>query len=393
MINTPDLSFIGLTIQVIGVASIAVLFQLLHRILPRAYFMLWSKAWTVMVVALLALRMSFVHPSLRWPLESAYYLGEYAFAWLLASGFNQYPDRPRDPIPTLKWPWLMALVWAVTLALLPVSFSMRFGAHALVFSSLLARALWRLHAIQLPALHRWAHWLALFSLMLLTVNFLANGVAQPTHWFDSTEFSAGYAAYQSIIDLFVEVLVAFGLVAIAAVDMRSTLERAHTMMQGERDRMSMLAYQDGLTGCYNRLALNELKSRIDARWGSVTVIDLNYLKSLNDVHGHAMGDLAICQVANALKSALRPSDHVFRTGGDEFILVTFGLTKDVALQRVAQTQTILQTVALQPGQSEALSIAFGAAEFHGHGEFDAAVDAADAAMYAHKQSGRKLPQR
>ena len=106
-----------------------------------------------------------------------------------------------------------------------------------------------------------------------------------------------------------------------------------------------------------------------------------------------MGDLAICQVANALKSALRQSDHVFRTGGDEFILVTFDLTKNVALQRVAQTQTILQTVMLQPGQSEALSIAFGAAEFHGHGEFDAAVDAADAAMYVHKQSGRKLPQR
>ena len=181
--------------------------------------------------------------------------------------------------------------------------------------------------------------------------------------------------------------------AISAVDMRTTLERAHAMMQAERDRMSMLAHQDGLTGCFNRLALDELKSRIDARWGSVTVIDLNYLKSLNDLHGHAMGDLAICQVANALKTALRPSDHVFRTGGDEFVLVTFDLTKDVTLQRVAQTQAILQTVVLQPWLYEALSIAFGAAEFHGSGEFDTAVIEADAAMYIHKQSKRTLPPR
>lgn len=386
--STIDLSFIGLSIQVVGVASIAVLFQLLHRAMPRRYFLLWSRAWLVMVVALVALRLSFLEPTYLRVLESVYYLGEYVFAWLLGAGFQQYPDRPADQRLVRRSWGAIAVVWSLGLAWWPVPFSTRFGVHAIVFSTLLAVAWWRLRAVQLPLAHRWAHRFALFGLGLLTVNFAVNGLAQPTQWLQSPTFYASYVAYQSIVDLFIEVLVAFGLVAVAAVDMRTTLERARATMQAERDRMSMLALQDGLTGCFNRLALDELKGRIGERWGSVCMVDLNYLKSLNDTHGHATGDLAIVHVANALQRSLRPSDHVFRTGGDEFVVVTFDLSQPIALQRVRATEDGLQKVVLQPAGVQGLSIAYGCAEFRGSATFDAAMAAADAAMYAHKQAHR-----
>lgn len=85
-----------------------------------------------------------------------------------------------------------------------------------------------------------------------------------------------------------------------------------------------LALTDELTGLYNRrgflaLAEREWDRAIRQQRGALLfTFDLDNLKPINDAHGHAVGDLALTTVANALRSTFRGSDVVGRLGGDEF---------------------------------------------------------------------------
>jgi diguanylate cyclase len=92
----------------------------------------------------------------------------------------------------------------------------------------------------------------------------------------------------------------------------------------ERD-LHALALVDELTGLHNRrgftlFADQELaRARRHGRIPTLLFADLDDLKTINDVHGHASGDVALRLVASALKSILRESDIVARWSGDEFV--------------------------------------------------------------------------
>src|SRR5206468_11452242 len=92
----------------------------------------------------------------------------------------------------------------------------------------------------------------------------------------------------------------------------------------ERD-LHALALIDELTGLHNRRGFTlfaEQELARARRHGHVPVLvfaDLDDLKGINDVHGHAAGDAAIRLVASAFKSILRETDIVARWSGDEFV--------------------------------------------------------------------------
>lgn len=98
-------------------------------------------------------------------------------------------------------------------------------------------------------------------------------------------------------------------------------------MEGVSASLREAALVDPLTGCANRRALEEDLERAAAganRTGldvSVAVIDLDGLKQVNDSGGHAAGDACLCDLAGAVRSALRETDHVYRVGGDEFVVL------------------------------------------------------------------------
>ena len=95
-----------------------------------------------------------------------------------------------------------------------------------------------------------------------------------------------------------------------------------------RERLTILASHDPLTGLPNRRRLAELlgaalSDRSTHRRFALAYVDLDDLKVVNDTHGHAAGDALICGVADRLTEMARPEDVVARIGGDEFVVVAW----------------------------------------------------------------------
>jgi len=108
----------------------------------------------------------------------------------------------------------------------------------------------------------------------------------------------------------------------------------------ERRRIEMLeetARTDALTGLLNRRGLSmEFAGLQSADGFAVLALDLDGFKEVNDVHGHAMGDVVLQTTAARLTSAVRETDLVARTGGDEFVVVVAGdrSTGEAAAERI-----------------------------------------------------------
>ena len=100
-----------------------------------------------------------------------------------------------------------------------------------------------------------------------------------------------------------------------------------TASKVSEQRISFLAYHDGLTGLENRLGLrSKLDEMLQASYRTsvslaVLMIDLDRFKYVNDTLGHDVGDELLVEIARRLRSTVRACDVVARLGGDEFVLV------------------------------------------------------------------------
>jgi diguanylate cyclase (GGDEF)-like protein len=162
---------------------------------------------------------------------------------------------------------------------------------------------------------------------------------------------------------------------------------------------------DPLTGVANRLRLGEDLEIVAGRDvergdGAALMIDIDRFKDFNDRHGHLAGDQVLRQVADALAANTRPSDRVYRFGGEEFLVLLPGATIIEALavadrQRAAVAELGIRTD--RPGRTdddEVVTISLGVAPLEAGSSTDPTtkVDewlrAADAAMYQSKMDGR-----
>lgn len=116
------------------------------------------------------------------------------------------------------------------------------------------------------------------------------------------------------------------LVAFAALIL---ISNGFLMMTKERSdaRLRVMALRDRLTGCWNRVRIEEIAEQEMARLrryghpSSIIVIDLDEFKTVNDEHGHAAGDAVLREFAAIAAGAIRSTDILGRWGGEEFIIV------------------------------------------------------------------------
>lgn len=113
--------------------------------------------------------------------------------------------------------------------------------------------------------------------------------------------------------------------------------RGRHRIELERHQARSLALTDPLTKLANRRAFDEALSAAQREGGTVgvAIVDLDYLKAINDRGGHSAGDEALQLAGAALQRAVRPQDLAARIGGDEFALILPGATDEQA-ERIAE---------------------------------------------------------
>ncbi|HVJ52776.1 MAG TPA: sensor domain-containing diguanylate cyclase [Aliidongia sp.] len=160
-----------------------------------------------------------------------------------------------------------------------------------------------------------------------------------------------------------------------------------------------LSNTDGLTGLLNRRAIfADLDRRLmrlatTRGTGALIYLDINNLKTQNDVGGHLSGDRAILACADILRAFTRPTDLIARIGGDEFLLWLEGVTEATAVVRVGQMlEQTGRLVAISAVPDRPIGLSFGIALYDGGRPepLERLVSRADAAMYrakARRQSG------
>ncbi|MDD2878520.1 MAG: EAL domain-containing protein [Acidiphilium sp.] len=106
-----------------------------------------------------------------------------------------------------------------------------------------------------------------------------------------------------------------------------------TESQQANEEIHRLAYFDPLTGLPNRAMLRRCLLTEIARAGqtglsgALLYIDLHGFKTVNDLHGHSVGDIVLDQAGRRFHAALRSQDMVARIGGDEFVVLVAGLAE------------------------------------------------------------------
>lgn len=166
------------------------------------------------------------------------------------------------------------------------------------------------------------------------------------------------------------------------------LTQAHLFAQ-----MQQQALTDSLTGCYNRRSF-ELQLERDLHLAtrmrqplSLIMLDLDNFKHINDQAGHEAGDVALCMLAETLRSELRAVDIAARFGGDEFVIILPQANTEGAMLVAERLRKRVEQMEV-PGFGQVTS-SFGVATFPNHASSrDALVVAADRALYNSKNAGR-----
>ncbi len=159
-------------------------------------------------------------------------------------------------------------------------------------------------------------------------------------------------------------------------------------------RIEQLAFYDVLTGLPNRaLFIDRLEQTLVASkrhesHGAILFLDLDRFKEINDSQGHAVGDMALAEVARRLRSVSRQEETLARMGGDEFVLIAENIDAEAAVLIATQFCNALVEPLDLHGHAYVVGASIGIALYPADGETsEDLIKHADIAMYQAKSAG------
>jgi diguanylate cyclase (GGDEF)-like protein len=226
-------------------------------------------------------------------------------------------------------------------------------------------------------------WPLLYAAMFLNRTIITLTVVQISAGHALTAFQYQDSG-QAMLD-WIAITVAMSMTAVVVAGLRERNDRLRGVLETQ-------ATSDSLTGAANRRAFDAELDRAVGSAGpddpvALVVIDVDHFKTINDTWGHAVGDLALRTVADALRDAAEDREHmVARLGGDEFaVLLRAAPYAAVRFAELARAR-VQATTGLECGPP-GLSIGIAVAPDHARTAEELQKNA-DAALYRAKEGGR-----
>lgn len=162
-----------------------------------------------------------------------------------------------------------------------------------------------------------------------------------------------------------------------------------------RESLQRMAMLDELTDLSNRrtfqleVGRNMARLRREQKPYALAILDVDHFKSVNDKHGHDVGDRVLRRVADVLKRCVRESDLVARVGGEEFAIFFSEIAPEVAMDRLESLlEELRATTAIDtPRVTASVGLAHSA-RFGSVSNYETMYKAADVALYRAKAEGR-----
>src|ERR1700682_3707603 len=206
-----------------------------------------------------------------------------------------------------------------------------------------------------------------------------------------------FLSFTGVYDLFLQMLFGIGLIIWAMEDTERRLTTVHARAVDDTQRSKRRAQIDPLTEAYNRFFLDDLRPMLarEPSGGSIVLIDVDGLKTINDKEGHEEGDKGIWTVASAIKKLIRGDDYLIRWGGDEFLVVLPGMDQEVAKKRFymlpSKIEEVRQSQRSAPqAYKKFLAASVGVTPYSSRIPFDTAVETADRVMYERKKALKQM---
>ncbi|WP_144394086.1 GGDEF domain-containing protein [Pleionea sediminis] len=190
-----------------------------------------------------------------------------------------------------------------------------------------------------------------------------------------------FLASHSSFDAAAEWWIALGCVIALYQTIQKELTNTCESLIKAKDELKELADRDPLTGLGNRRNLRTTLDHVKNTGGTILFFDLDNFKKINDQYGHQTGDDCLKYFANALTTSFRPSDHLFRFAGDEFIVVAENAMPENMLDHIESVKTTIQQ---KKSKIPMFNFSVGTAFLEPGGEPDEAIRRADKNMYEMK---------
>ncbi|MFQ7551376.1 MAG: GGDEF domain-containing protein [Blautia marasmi] len=177
------------------------------------------------------------------------------------------------------------------------------------------------------------------------------------------------------------------------------IDQKNQQLEAANEKLDRLSMTDTLTTLGNRRYLEESVNSPLEKYGvhmgslAVLLLDIDFFKQYNDRYGHQQGDVCLKTVASVLSSFSKQEDfQAVRYGGEEFVLVTTGLSAEEIMAKAEQIRMSVASTQISAPQkiNTSVTVSIGVS-YHASwkpGLLETAIEEADRALYRAKQNGR-----